>query len=291
MSQHNTQQGFLTIAQNTDTVNYLELAFVQAMNIKCTQKIQEYAVIVDKNTEQQITEEHRKVFDHVIVFENDLARDHDWKLANEYQVFSLTPFKETIKLESDLLFTRSIDHWWTAFRLKDIVLNVGCKTYKGTTAESRFYRRFFDDNSLPDVYNGLMYFRYSQTSFNFFNLAKQISDNWTELADHALLNCREPYPSTDVLYAVTASVFGKEQCTLPKCDFLNFVHMKPEINGLPDKAWFDSVMSERDGDMIRVNNLNQYYPVHYYDKTYITRDIINDYKQRCSGILGRSSPT
>ena len=291
MSHHKSQQGFVTIAQNTETVDYLQLAFVQAMNVKCTQKINEYAVIVDHATEQQITEEQRKIFDYVIVLDEDLAQDHDWKLANEYQVFNLTPFKETIKLESDLLFTRNIDHWWTAFRLKDIVLNVGCKTYKGTTAESRFYRRFFDNNSLPDTYNGLMYFRYSQTAFNFFNLAKQILDNWSDLADSTLINCREPYPSTDVLYAVTANVFGREHCTLPKCDFLNFVHLKAEINGFPNKAWFDAVMSERDQDMIRVNNLNQYNPVHYYDKTYITEDIINDYRQRCSGLLGRSSPT
>jgi len=291
MSQHKSQQGFVTIAQNTETVDYLQLAFVQAMNVKCTQKINEYAVIVDRDTEQQITEEQRKIFDYVIVLDKDLAQDHDWKLANEYQVFNLTPFKETIKLESDLLFTRNIDHWWTAFRLKDIVLNVGCKTYKGSTAESRFYRRFFDDNSLPDTYNGLMYFRYSQTAFNFFNLAKQILDNWSDLADSALINCREPHPSTDVLYAVAANVFGREHCTLPKCDFLNFVHLKPEINGFPNKPWFDAVMSERDQDMIRVNNLNQYNPVHYHDKTYITRDIINDYRQRCSGLLGRSSST
>lgn len=285
MSQHKAQQGFVTFAQNTESVDYLQLAYVQAMNIKCTQKINEYAVIVDSITESKISQEQRKIFDYIIVLENDFAQNDTWKLANEWQVFNLTPFKETIKLESDLLFTRSIDHWWHTFRLRDVVLSTGCKNYKQYTSESRFYRQFFEDNQLPDVYNGLMYFRFSQTAWNFFKYAENIAKNWKDISDHALKNCRETTPSTDVLYAVTASLIGSDLCTVPSADFLNFVHMKPAINNFPEKAWFDSVISEREGDMIRVNNLNQYYPVHYFEKAYITEEIINEYRTRCSRFL------
>ena len=285
VSQHKSQQGYLTFAQNTDSVNYLELAFVQAMNIKCTQKINEYAVVVDKQTELEITEEHKKIFDHIIVLEEDYAENNNWKLSNEWQVFRLTPFKETIKLESDLLFTRSIDHWWDTFRLQDIVLSTGCLDYKGNQSRVRTYRQFFDDNGLPDIYNGLMYFRYTKTAWNFFNTAESVFKNWSELSDRALKNCRESSPSTDVLYAVTANLIGVENCTLPSADFIKFVHMKPAINEFPNKAWFESVISERDGDMIRVNNLNQYSPVHYFEKTYITEESINEYRTRCSRFL------
>jgi hypothetical protein len=280
MSQHKEQQGFVTFAQNTESVDYLRLAYVQAMNIKSTQKINKYAVIVDQSTAAMITDEQRRVFDYIIVLENDLAADSQWKLANEWQVFNLTPFKETVKLESDLLFTRSIDHWWNAFRLKNIVLSSGCKDYRGNISKVRSYRQFFDDNGLPDVYNGLMYFRYSQESFQFFETAKQVYQNWQTISDTALKNSREKTPSTDVLYAITASLVGAEICTLPTADFINFVHMKPDINQLPDAPWYESVISERDGDMIRVNNLNQYYPVHYFYKDYITEEIENEYRQQ-----------
>jgi len=50
---HKEQQGFLTIAQNTDTVDYLQLAYVQAMSIKLTMPGSKYAVIVDSATKQQ----------------------------------------------------------------------------------------------------------------------------------------------------------------------------------------------------------------------------------------------
>lgn len=282
MSQHKSQIGFCTLAQNTDTTDYLRLAYLQALNVKATQSNAEYAVIVDANTNTLITDKHREVFDYVIEMTNDYNRpDSDWRLANEWQVFWYTPFKETVKLESDLLFTRSIDHWLPAFRLRDVVLSTGCKNYFGNPASSRKYRQLFDDNNLPDVYTGLMYFRYSKTANDFFSLAGRLSTNWLELRDQILKNCREEYPSTDVLYAVTAETIGRELCTLPSVDFINFVHMKPGIQGWSDSdPWYETVMSERDEDIIRINNLNQYYPVHYHDKNYATDELIKYYEHR-----------
>lgn len=289
VSVNKEQQGFVTFAQNTETVDYLELAYLQALNIKATQKNNRYAVIVDAATKEKINERHRTVFDYII----DLPVDNNsptsnWKLANEYQVFRLTPFKETVKLESDLLFTGSIDHWWHTFRLKDIVLSTGCRDYQGNVSEIRKYRQFFDDNNLPDVYNGLMYFRYSQDAFNFFALAETVFHQWDNIKDQ-FKNCRENTPSTDVLYAVTAFLYGEELCTLPSIDFINFVHMKSGIqgHGWSDLLnWTETVVSERDGDIIRINNINQYHPVHYYDKKYATTELIEYYESRRTSILG-----
>ena len=60
--------------------------------------------------------------------------------------------------------------------------------------------------------------------------------------------------------------------------------MKSGFNGWSDaRSWLDTVMSERDGDVIRINNLNQYNPVHYYDKTYATQELIEYYEQRLLG--------
>jgi len=275
---HQAHQGFLTIAQNTE-INYLKLAYVQAMSIKLTMPDSLYAVIVDEHTEQQITEDHKKVFDYIITLPHDYAKDQTWKLSNEWQVFYLTPFKETIKLESDLIFTRSIKHWWTVFRLKNIVLSYGCRDYAQNISTSRHYRKLFDDNELPDVYNGLMYFRYSQEANDFFNLARLIFTNWDHIRDNVLLNCRDEDPTTDVVYALSAKILGVENCTLPGIDFINFVHMKPKINGFSRQlSWQETVLSELDLPMIRINNINQYHPVHYYEKSWATDSIVKEYE-------------
>lgn len=283
MSQHKESQGFVTFAQNTEEVDYLELAYAQALNIKATQKNNRYAVIVDSATKEKLNERHHRVFDYVI----DLPVDHNEptsvrKFANEWQVFRLTPFKETIKLESDLLFTRSIEHWWTAFRLKNICLSTGCRNYLGINSAVRRYRELFDANSLPDVYNGLMYFRFSQEAKHFFDAAQYIQQNW-QYVKTGLKKCVEEQPSTDVLYALAAIMVGPEMVTMPSMDFLNFTHMKPAINGYAETEKFtDIFVTEFDQGMIRINNVNQLAPVHYYEKDFVTEEMKEWYESRIS---------
>ena len=266
MPQHKEQQGFLTFAKNTDTVDYLQLAYVQCLNVKATQKINRYAVVVDAATYNKLEAKHHDTFDYI--FRADSLGTFD----NEWQAFWFTPFKETIKLEADLLFTRSIDHWWNTFRLRDVVMSTGCRDYQQNLSNERAYRRVFDDNDLPDVYNGLMYFRYSQIAHDFFSIAREIFIHWDDVS-LLLKNCRTE-PSTDLVYAIAARVVGEENCTLPTADFINFVHMKPAINKFSDSLKFTDVfVTEFDGGMIRINNINQYHPLHYYVKDFVTPEM------------------
>jgi hypothetical protein len=272
------QQGFLTIAQNNSTTDYLRLAYVQAMSIKLTMPGSKYAVLVDASTHKLVTDQHRQVFDYVIELPVDDAAGLHWKLANEWQVFELSPFKETIKLESDLLFTRSIEHWWTMFRLRNLVISLGCKDYQGNTATSRQYRKIFDDNELPDVYTGLMYFRYAEDTYQFFQVVKAIYQHW-DLITPQLKNYRDEQPTTDLVFAIAANHLGVETCTLPGCDWINFAHMKNSINRWPGSTpWTEMVVSELDLPMIRVNNSNQYHPFHYQDKNWLTDEIVERFE-------------
>jgi hypothetical protein len=276
---HQAQQGFLTIAQNNADVDYLQLAYVQAMSIKLTMPGSLYAIIVDIKTSNLITENHRKVFDYIITLEHDIAKDDNWKLSNEWQVFQLTPFKETIKLESDLLFTRDISHWWHAFRLRNIVLSTGCRDYQQNLSTTRKYRQLFDDNELPDVYSGLMYFRYTQEAATFFSLAEQVFRNWEYIKESVLLSCYDDIATTDVVYALVTKIIGEEQCTIPSLDWINFVHMKPSVNKWQNTPWSELVLCEMDLPMIRISNINQYHPLHYHDKTWVTSDLIKEYEK------------
>jgi len=281
-SQFKEQQGFVTFAVNSLETNYLELAYLQCLNVKATQEQNSYAVIVDEATNKLVTAQHRRVFDYVIVM-GDISHIFGIPFGYEAMVNHYTPFKETIKLESDLLFTQSIDHWWTAFRLKNVCLSTGAKNFTGVRSTVRKYREALDANSLPDVYNGLMYFRYSRESTDFFSIANSVFHNWVMISQE-LRQFDTIVPSTDVVYAITAEIMGRETVTMPSMDFINFVHMKSGFNGWSDaRSWIDTVLNERDGDVIRINNLNQYAPVHYYDKSYATQELIKYYEQRVLG--------
>ena len=278
VEQYTEQQGFLTIAQNNSTTDYLQLAYLQALSIKITMPGSRYAVVVDSNTMSQVTDKHTEVFDYIIQIPDDEASDDDWKLRNEWQAYFLTPFKETIKLESDIVFTRSIEHWWTTFRLKNIVLSQGCRDYYGNLSSDRTYRQLFDDNLLPDVYNGLMYFRYAQESAEFFWYARLIFQNWAEVKN-TLIKCHDDEPTTDVVYALAAKIVGVETCTIPGVDYINFTHLKAAINKFSSVTpWHDLVVHEVDVPMVRINNINQYHPLHYQDKTWVTDELIKEYE-------------
>ena len=283
MSHHREQQGFVTFAINTPEVDYGRLAYLQCLNIKATQQENKYAVIADEATYNSFNNRQLDAFDYVIRLPEEFDQS---PFEAEPYVFSLTPFKETIKLESDLLFTRSIDHWWTAFRLRDVCLGNGAKNVMDTPSAIRKYRQLFDANRLPDVYTGLMYFRYTKTAMQFFELARFVFQEWNFIKTYLEGVDLELNPTTDVVYALAALILGEEAVTMPSMDFINFVHMKSGFNGWSDaRSWLETVMHERDGDVIRINNLNQYVPVHYHDKTYATQELIEYYEQR---VLGRS---
>lgn len=266
MTQFKEQQGFLTIAQNNESTDYLELAYLQAKSVKATQKINSYAVIVDEATSKLVTERHRQVIDYVIVLKQDDAQDDAWKLKNEWQVFTLTPFKETIKLESDLLLTRSIDHWWTAFRLRPMCFSHRCRDHRQEVVEETPYRKFFRDNGLPDLYNGLYYFRYTKETADFFGLARKLFQNWESITP-SLIRAHGSKPTTDAVFALTAKILGEENYYVPTLDFVNFVHMKSGIQGWSDnQPWTDYAMVEQDQSRVRINNINQLWPVHYHEK-------------------------
>jgi len=265
MSWHKEQQGFVTLAVNSNTVDYLRLAYLQALSIKKTQKINKVAVIVDANTKKDISTQHKEIFDYIIELKESSEKN---VFALEPQAFWCSPFKETIKLESDIILTRNIDHWWNVLRFKDIVLSLGCRDYKQEISNNRKYRKIFDDNNLPDVFNGLMYFRYSSNALKFFNTARIIFDNW-EIIKENFKYCDEEYPTTDLVYSICSHILGRELTTLPAADFINFTHLKPAINNYNESYCINDVfLTEFDQGMFRINNINQYHPLHLYDKNF-----------------------
>jgi hypothetical protein len=279
------QRGFLSIAQNNETTDYLTLAYCQALSIKCTQKeVTSYAIIVDAETNKLITDKHKEVFDYIIVLPEDDAWESQLKFQNEWKVWELTPFKETIKLESDILFPTSIDHWWPGLQQREVCMTAHILNYEGDVTHNHTYRRLFIDNYLPDVYNGLMYFRFGRTSLQFFMYAKYIFQHWEEFSAQALQNCRDEIPSTDVVYAIAAKMLGVEHCTNPVLSYPTFVHMKGAINGWGTNTdWTDKLYAEIDDKLnITIGFTKQMSPIHYYQKHFITSEIIEKYERHLS---------
>jgi len=57
--------------------------------------------------------------------------------ANDWQVFYASPYRQTIKLEADMICAGPIDHWWSLLQLRDVVVSVGARTFYDEPARSR----------------------------------------------------------------------------------------------------------------------------------------------------------
>ena len=182
--------------------------------------------------------------------------------ANDWQMFRVSPYRQTIKLEADMIAASPVDHWWTLFELRDVVVSTGARTWYNELATSRFYRKCFDANNLPDVYNAITYWRLSKTAQEFFGLVRSIFENWTEF--RKLLKFPEETASTDVVYAMVAQIMGPEQVTLPAELGPSIVHMKRHINPLQSADWTQELIWEN--DPARINTVAQWGFVHYYQK-------------------------
>ena len=83
-------KGYIVIAQNNDTVNYLEQAYALALNLKLTQStVNNLTVCVDAKTKKLIKAKHKKVFDYIIDIPwQDDAADAEWKINRGKKIFN-----------------------------------------------------------------------------------------------------------------------------------------------------------------------------------------------------------
>lgn len=197
----------------------------------------------------------------------DQAPDTDWKLQNDWQVYEASPYEHTIKLEADMYLPQSIDYYWDVLKDRDIVVSTNIRDIRQNISDVRYYRRFIDDNKLPDTYNAITYFRKSELAEKFFLIVKDVFENW-EGYKH-ILRCKvDELCTTDWAYAIAAHILGTENTTMPQFDAMSMVHMKQHINGSATENWTDSLIYELLPHAFRINTIPQVYPVHYHIKNF-----------------------
>lgn len=182
--------------------------------------------------------------------------------ANDWQMFAASPYRQTIKLEADMVCASPIDHWWNLFEHRDVVVSQGCRDFYDQPGQSRQYRKIFDNNNLPDVYNAITYWRRSQLAMEFFNLVKTIFQNWNSYK--SLLKYPDETATTDVVYAMAAIIMGPETITLPVGLGPTIVHMKQGMIPTITDDWTQELVWEH--NPFRINTVAQWGLVHYHIK-------------------------
>jgi hypothetical protein len=183
---------------------------------------------------------------------------------NDWQCYEASPYEQTIKLEADMLCASPIDHWWDLFSNREVVISQGCRDFYDQAGKSRFYRKIFDNNNLPDVYNAITYWKTGDTAKEFFKLVKDIFEKWDDYK--LILKFPDDIPTTDVVYGVAAVILGVENVTLPPNLGPTIVHMKKHIISTVTEDWTKELILEYTNPGIRINTVAQWGLFHYHIK-------------------------
>ena len=266
------ERGYLIVASISETVDFLACARSLAKSLRWHMPDCKICLVTNG-------EETDPVFDIVKPF--PFPTIGGWN--DDWQIISATPFRETIKLEADMLITSNIDHWWEWFEHRDVVVSTGIRNYQNELSPTRAYRGLFDDNDLPDVYNSITYWRKSQAAYEFFGLVKQFFENWTDVRK-SLKFCDTLPANTDMIYAMAAKFMGVERVTMPVNTGPNMIHMKGAVNWSKSDAhpWTDEFVWEFDQGRIRINTIEQLWPFHYHHK-----DFAKEAEKHYDKLLGR----
>lgn len=276
-------KGYIVIAQNTDTVDYLQQAYALALNLKLTQStVNNLTVCVDSKTKKLITSKHKKVFDHIVDIPwNDEAADASWKINNKWKYLHMTPYEETVILDTDMIFPTDVSHWWDILSQRDIWATTKVRTYKGEVVSSDYYRKYFTLNNLPNVYTAFFYFKKSELTSELFAMTEIIFQNWQRFFFKYMPKGKPDFLSGDVAFALAMKLLGIEHlCTRENIDAVpTFVHMKSHIQNVPtsliDENWSNTLPTYyRSYKDFHVGNFAQTLPFHYVEKNWLTSDMI-----------------
>lgn len=277
-------KGFLIYAENTSDINYVQQAYALALSIQYTQSTYKKVTLV---TNDIVPKKYQKVFDNIVPIpwadsnvSTRYAGEHRWKL------YHVTPYDETIVLDSDMLMLEDIASWWEYCSHYDVTYCSTIKNHKLEKVVDTIHRQVFISNNLPSPYCALHYFKKTDSAHEFYKVLEFVCNNWGGCYDRYAPNNRQDYLSMDLATAIAIELFGSELPMVNACSPLEFVHMKSFIQGwlLPTTSWQDSVsyVLNTRGELI-VSNIKQSKLFHYTEKNFISKKMIQRLEELANG--------
>lgn len=277
-------QGYFTFAQYSEKFgNYPRMAYALALSLKASQTKgpTDLTVGMTEADLDVLPRHYLDVFNVEIIPWTDEAVMHNWKLQNEWKVYHMTPYDETIKLDADMLFTQDVNHMWEVLGARNFPVAI-CNTvytFRNQVADDIYYRKAFRINNFYNAYSALTYFRKSHKAQEFYLQVEDIYHYWEKYAHEFMRHNGNDVAYTDEVYGMAVKTLNWDNQVRPPSNF-GFVHLKSKCQGLLDwqvsdtsfTNYLDSSFTDT-GDMY-INNYLQTKPIHYVDKDWCTDELI-----------------
>lgn len=274
-------RGVLVLAQNNKSVDYVMQSCVLAMSLKLIDPVVSISIVTDDT----VNKEFVPLFDHIIQIPwSDESIDKNWKIDNRWKLYHVTPYEETIVLDTDMIVLEKISEYWKFLSNYDLFFVSNVLTYRYETVTSDYYRKTFTSNNLPNLYSGFHYFKKSEFAHEFYTWLEIVMKNWKEFYNQHLNSNIPKYLSVDVACAIVSKIMDCEKTiTSSSSCSPTFVHMKTEVQNWSKfrNSWKDYVGIYYDSDCkLKIGNHQQTKIFHYTDKSFITNDVINKLRKK-----------
>ena len=276
-------KGYFTFAQFSGKFGaYTRMAYALALSLKASQTKGPNKLTVGMTEEDlsKLPKHYLDVFDVQTIPWTDEAIMHNWKLQNEWKVYHMTPYDETIKLDADMLFTVDMDYYWEAMKARNFGVAIcdSIHTFRDILGDDTYYRRGFKENGFYNAYSALTYFRKCDEALTFYNQVEDIYRHWSKYANEFMRINPNDVAYTDEVYGMAVKCLGWQNKVRPPKSF-SFVHMKSKCQGLlnynvDDRSWLEFLDGTYNEEGMWINHYYQTKPVHYVDKSFCTDDLI-----------------
>jgi len=272
-------KGFLVLAQNSEGIDYVKQAYALALSLHTSQD----SCLISLVTNDLVPDEYQSVFDKIIAIPGeDQAADSVWKVENRWKLYHITPYDETIVLDSDMLVLDNLTPVWDQLSSYDVFFNSKIKDFRGRTIKDFVNRKMFNENELPNIYFGLHYFKKNKTALDFYNTMAFVVANWERTYFDLAPKSKQSWLSMDVSAAIAAKILGVDDQIINDQINLSITHMKANLQNIsPIPTSWTKVLDwyYTDSGQLYVSNILQTGVFHYIDDSFLNSQVLSSLKE------------
>lgn len=282
-------KGYLILAQNSGSNDYISMAAAAALSIKTTQTTVNNVTLITDVLDAVPHHYREGVFDQMLPIKwYDDALNSDWKIENRWKLYHMTPYDETVIIDADMLFLSDVSHWWDYMSKNfDLLITDKVFTYRNELIKDSYYRKTFRDNNLPNCYSAFTYYKKSETAKEFWALVELIVKDWKDFYQRFLKESKPKNLSIDVAFALAVKILDLEDQVFSSFEYPTFTHMKSRDQGWMTYSdnWMDHAgVYFNDKCQLKIGNYQQTGIFHYTEKTFLNEWMITNY-QRMLGLI------
>ena len=250
-------KGYVMIATGDE---YVKQAYLCAKSIKETQTINNVTLLSSDN----IPSKFKDVFDDVISIPHvDVNPNNLYRTDIRWKAFHVTPYEETVVLDTDMIFLTDVSHWWNKLKNHDVCFTKNVRTYKNNIVNNDYYRKTFTKNNIPMVYCAFHYFKQNDVALKYYKKLQKVCRNYKDYYKIYAPKNTPQVSSMDLNHGITVLEENIQNYIFQSA---SFVHMKSNVQDseLRQEDWTQSIPFYMDSNKkLKIGNYLQHGIFHY----------------------------